>query len=139
MISELPDSYRWSDGEEYAALYLRWGCVASVKAGLVEVRTRDGGRMTGRCGSIEQGKRHVERWVLAQLNPMRHRNREQRAPSRPREPTQADLACVELFRAKGAGTEPPGQLPPSDLPEGYESEVGDVDVPFARLIELTNR
>ena len=69
----LPDSYRWAHTEDCAILYLRWGWVATVKPGSVELKAGNGQNITGPCGSIEQGKRFVERWVEATSRPQRYR------------------------------------------------------------------
>lgn len=69
----LPDNCRWADTAEGACLYRNYACIAVVRPGSVEIAR---GRkkaplppLVGRCGSIEQGKRHVERWVAARLRP----------------------------------------------------------------------
>lgn len=67
----LPDNCRWSDTAEGACLYRNYACIAVVRPGRVEIAR---GRkkaplppLVGVCGSVEQGKRHVERWVAARL------------------------------------------------------------------------
>ncbi|KAF1698365.1 hypothetical protein CSC62_05510 [Pseudoxanthomonas jiangsuensis] len=67
----LPDSYRWHDGPEGSRLFYNYGCVATVRAGRVSIgRGRKRAPLPpleGVCGSVEQGKRHVERWVMARM------------------------------------------------------------------------
>ncbi len=67
----LPESYRWLDEPGASHLYLNYRCVATVRAGQVVIsrgRKKDPAPpLVGVCGSIEHGKRHVERWVAARL------------------------------------------------------------------------
>ena len=65
----LPDNCRWADTPAASFLYRNYACIASVRVGRVEIAR---GRkkaplppLVGVRGSIEQGKRHVERWVAA--------------------------------------------------------------------------
>ena len=72
----LPDSYRWLQTPTGASLFHNYACVATVEPGRVSIkrgRKRDPKpALTGACGSVEQGKRHVERWVAARLGPLRN-------------------------------------------------------------------
>lgn len=65
----LPDNCRWADAPDASFLYRNYACIASVMPGRVEIkrgRKRDPKPpLVGTCGSVEQGKRHVERWVAA--------------------------------------------------------------------------
>lgn len=67
----LPADYRWHDAPDASHLYLNYRCVATVRSGQVVIsrgRKKDPAPpLVGVCGSIEQGKRYVERWVLGAL------------------------------------------------------------------------
>ncbi len=67
----LPENCRWSDTAEGACLYRNYTCIAVVRPGRVEIpRGRKKAPLpplVGVCGSVEQGKRHVERWVAARM------------------------------------------------------------------------
>ena len=64
-------NYRWEESENGAFLQFRAGCVALVRAKRkgerfceVEIRARK--LIRSRAGSVEQGKRHIERWLAKQ-------------------------------------------------------------------------
>jgi hypothetical protein len=122
MKRELPDSYRWADAKDYATLYWGWSWIASVRPRQVEVRTRTG-RRTGRCGSIEQGKRHVERWVIAQMNPQYRSWVERWAPPPPpRPPAEADVALASLLAGMVVPRRAEPVLPPRRVGGVFEDE-----------------
>lgn len=62
------DNYRWEESENGAFLQWRYACVALVRTRKawesfcrVEIFTRP--PIISRAGSVEQGKRHIERWL----------------------------------------------------------------------------
>lgn len=73
----LPASFWWSDDTTASHLHYNAGGVASVKREgarwIVVIRWKTGREMSGPCGSREQGKRFVERWIDARLNGARRR------------------------------------------------------------------
>lgn len=60
----LPAPFHWITDGQAARLYMRYGWLATVRPGRVEIGIGSG-RVGGPCGSIEQGMRYVERWVAA--------------------------------------------------------------------------
>lgn len=66
----LPDTCRWLDTAEASRCHYHYRCIAVVVPGEVTI-VRGVGRRThradlvGKCGSIAQGKRFVERWIQA--------------------------------------------------------------------------
>jgi len=67
----LPDTCRWLDTPAASYCHYHFRCIAVVVPGQVVIERAAGRRqrpsLKGRCGSIAQGKRHVERWVAARL------------------------------------------------------------------------
>lgn len=64
-------NFRWVESENGAFLHWRYKCVALVRArkpgesfNRVEIRARR--FIASRAGSVEQGKRHIERWLAKQ-------------------------------------------------------------------------
>lgn len=67
----LPPNYRWEESENGAFLQWRYGCVAVVRVKregerFCEVESRARKLIRSRAGSVEQGKRHIERWLAKQ-------------------------------------------------------------------------
>ena len=63
------ENYRWEESENGAFLQWRYGCVALVRAkrdGFCRVEIRSRRLIISRAGSVEQGKRHIERWLAKQ-------------------------------------------------------------------------
>lgn len=65
------DNFHWVESEDGAFLQWRYACVALVRArtmgedfNRVEIYARR--FIQSRAGSVEQGKRHIERWVAKQ-------------------------------------------------------------------------
>ena len=65
------ENYHWVETEDGAFLQWRYACVALVRArkkgedfNRVEIYARR--FIQSRAGSVEQGKRHIERWVAKQ-------------------------------------------------------------------------
>lgn len=79
----LPADYRWLDSPEGSYLRHGYRCVAIVRPGRVTIlrgrKSRPELPLEGAFGSVEQGKRHVERWVAARLS-------QASGPCRPRSP-----------------------------------------------------
>jgi hypothetical protein len=68
----LPPQCRWIESDGAAFLHWHFGCFATVKpdAGRYVVRIDwQGLTLTGRAGSLAQGRLHVERWVAHQQGP----------------------------------------------------------------------
>jgi len=63
----LAPSFRWVDFEDGASLYFNYRLVARVRPGAqrFEVVIQSRRELRGTAASIEQGKRHVERWIAA--------------------------------------------------------------------------
>lgn len=61
----LGSSFHWLDCPEGSYLNYNARCIAVVKSGSVTIRWK--GCVTGRCGSVAQGKRYVERWMEGRL------------------------------------------------------------------------
>ena len=60
----LPPPCRWIDYDAYSCLMWHYGCVAVVYLdGRVVLQW--GAGLEAKAASLEQGKRHVERWVSA--------------------------------------------------------------------------
>lgn len=60
----LPAAYHWTDAPDGAYLHFNAICVAIVRNGQVTI-TFEHRTHHGTCGSTEQGKRYVERWITA--------------------------------------------------------------------------
>lgn len=65
----LPDQCRWLDTPDASFCHYHYRCIAIVVRGQVVIARSAGRRkrhdLMGKCGSIAQGKRHVERWIAA--------------------------------------------------------------------------
>jgi hypothetical protein len=104
----LPDSFRWADASDGSSnLYLRYGCVASIKPdGTMKLKYWQK-EFQAKAASVAQAKRFVERWILAQSSPRAHecrqwRNRHFRShrpiPSTREDPTYASLCATQASR-----------------------------------------
>lgn len=131
-LPPLPEGYWWSDAKDRSVLYLRYGWAATVTLTETEVRARGGRRLKGRCGSIAQGKRFVERWVVGQIYGTYRREMARWAPPKPYVPTAADHAIARLRRL----------LPPAQVAKFEQVGQDDValaawrtDVPFEDLMK----
>lgn len=69
----LPESFRWADAADGSSnLYLRYGCVASIKAdGTMKLKYWQK-EFHAESASVSQAKRFVERWILTQTSPRAH-------------------------------------------------------------------
>lgn len=60
----LPPACRWIDAPEKSCLLWHYACVAVVRAdGRVLIQWGKAPAIERRAASLEQGKRHVERWI----------------------------------------------------------------------------
>ena len=64
----LGQSFHWIDYDDTSCLMYNARGVAVVKPGEVLIRWPRGAEIHGRCGSVAQGKRYVERWMEARLS-----------------------------------------------------------------------
>ncbi|HVI59330.1 MAG TPA: hypothetical protein VM619_10755 [Luteimonas sp.] len=136
----LPEGYWWSESEDGATLFLRYGWAATVTPSKVEVRCRDGRRLSGRCGSIAQGKRFVTRWLLAKLKPGGWRRAESRAPLLPPAPPSLDRAYAAVLRPRRPASAAPQvcRLPAEPAADDWETWAWRQDVPLERLKDLSS-
>lgn len=134
----LPGGYWWSDTADGSVLYLCYGWAASVTATETEVRGRGGSHLRGRCGSIAQGKRFVERWVLGSSTGTYRRWKAARTPPRPYVPTDADRGYLAILNCAGAPADPV-DLAPEPGGDGWENWAWRVDVPFDALLGALKR
>ncbi|MGH8083882.1 MAG: hypothetical protein ACREPV_01220 [Lysobacter sp.] len=63
----LGQSFRWIDYDDMSCLMYNERGVAVVRPGEVVIRWPRGSELRGKCGSVAQGKRYVERWMDARL------------------------------------------------------------------------
>jgi hypothetical protein len=62
--SQLPDAYWWTGTPDTMSLYLRYGCVAVVRGGRIEVRADPPWpALAGACPSVATGMAYVERII----------------------------------------------------------------------------
>lgn len=63
---QLPQSFRWADSADGSSnLYLRYGCVASIKPdGTMKLKYWQK-EFHAKAASVAQAKRFIERWLLA--------------------------------------------------------------------------
>lgn len=134
----LPGGYWWSDAKDRSVLYLCYGWAATVTPTATEVRTRRGSPLKGRCGSIAQGKRFVERWVIGQTYGTYRQERARRAPPKPYMPAPADRAMAELRRL-------PPPAPVARIAQAGQDDAEmaawawRTDVPFEDLVKAARR
>ena len=66
----LPESFRWVDAADGSSnLYLRYGCVASIKPdGTMKLKYWQK-EFHAKAASVSQAKRFIERWIMAQTSP----------------------------------------------------------------------
>jgi len=76
---QLPESFRWADADDGSSnLYLRYGCVASIKPdGTMKLKYWQKEFHT-KAASLSQAKRFIERWIVAQSSPGAHECRQWR-------------------------------------------------------------
>lgn len=135
-LPPLPGGYWWSDAKDRSVLYRCYGWAATVTPTETEVRTLRGRRLTGRCGSIAQGKRFVERWVIGQTYGTYRREMARWAPPKPYVATAEDHAIAKLRRLP----------PPAEVARFEQAGQDDValaawrtDVPFEDLVKAVRR
>lgn len=134
----LPGGYWWSDSADRSVLYLRYGLAASVTSTGVEIGGRGGHKLSGRCGSITQGKRFVERWVLGQVHGTYRRWKARWTPPKAHVSTQVDLGYAALMKNCRKST--PALIlarPPVAFDAELATSVWCIDVPLEQLKELT--
>ena len=133
----LPDAYRWSDSADGSSqLYWNYGFVASVASdGATKIKLWDKREIHSKAASVAQGKRFIERWLLAQFSErarecarLRARSRAASAPQS-KKADDADRFLWQQARPAGGGLSTRIIKVDNVLPDDFES-IADVGEPL---------
>lgn len=129
---ELPGGYWWSDSPDRSVLFRCYAWAATVTDKSVELDSRHG-KLGGRCGSRAQGKRFVERWVMAQGNSTYRRWKSSWEPPKPYMGTAADHSYAAMRKLQQMPTATPAAAEAGPLEADWDSWVWRTDVPFEQV------